>query len=77
MRRASPGYRSTGMPVITVMYSWRTASGSRSLPEESFATDLIMNSDLTDLRYLYQFGEYISENEMEDSRASEQSSGRD
>ena len=33
------------------------------LPEESFATDLIMNSDLTDLRYLYQFGEYISENE--------------
>lgn len=22
-----------------------------------------MNSDLTDLRYLYQFGEYISENE--------------
>ena len=33
------------------------------LPDESFATDLIMNSDLTDLRYLYQFGEYISENE--------------
>ena len=33
------------------------------LPEESFTTDLIMNSDLTDLRYLYQFGEYISENE--------------
>ena len=33
------------------------------LPEESFATDLIMNSDLTDLRYLYQFGEYMSENE--------------
>ena len=33
------------------------------MPEESFATDLIMNSDLTDLRYLYQFGEYISENE--------------
>ncbi len=33
------------------------------LPEESFATDIIMNSDLEDLRYLYQFGEYISENE--------------
>ena len=31
------------------------------LPEESFATDLIMNSDLKDLRYMYQFGEYISE----------------
>ena len=33
------------------------------LPEESFATDIILNSDLNDLRYLYQFGEYISDNE--------------
>ena len=33
------------------------------LPEESFATDIIENSDLSDLRYLYQFGEYISDNE--------------
>ena len=32
-------------------------------PEESFATDIIMNSDLGDLKYLYQFGEYVSENE--------------
>lgn len=32
-------------------------------PEESFATDIIMDSDLSDLRYLYRFGEYISENE--------------
>lgn len=32
--------------------------------EESFAVDIIMNSDLDDLRYLYQFGEYISENEL-------------
>lgn len=30
----------------------------------SFARDIIMESDLTDLRYLYQFGEYISENEI-------------
>ena len=28
-----------------------------------FAVKLIMESDLTDLRYLYRFGEYISENE--------------
>ena len=34
-------------------------------PEESFAADIIMNSDLDDLRYLYQFGEYISENELQ------------
>lgn len=32
-------------------------------PECSFAADIICNSDLEDLRYLYQYGEYISENE--------------
>ncbi len=32
-------------------------------PECSFATDIIMNSDLSDPRYLYQYGEYISANE--------------
>ena len=32
-------------------------------PNCSFATDIVMNSDLSDLRYLYQYGEYISENE--------------
>ncbi len=32
-------------------------------PIDNFATNLIMNSDLTDIRYLYYFGEYISENE--------------
>lgn len=29
-----------------------------------FAVDIIRNSDLEDLRYLYKFGEYISENEL-------------
>ncbi len=33
-------------------------------PELSFAADIIMNWDLTDLRYLYQFGEYIGDNEI-------------
>ncbi len=33
-------------------------------PAESFAANMIQNSDLNDLRYLYQFGEYISENEL-------------
>lgn len=31
--------------------------------EESFAADLIETSELSDIRYLYYFGEYISENE--------------
>ncbi|MDO4296067.1 MAG: aminopeptidase [bacterium] len=33
-------------------------------PKLSFAADLIMHSDLSDLRYLYQFGEYISDSEL-------------
>lgn len=31
---------------------------------QSFATDLILGSDLADLRYLYRFGEYISDSEL-------------
>ena len=33
-------------------------------PECTFAKDIILQSDLNDLRYLYQYGEYISENEL-------------
>lgn len=33
-------------------------------PARNFATDIICNCDLTDLRYLYYFGEYITENEL-------------
>lgn len=33
-------------------------------PSLSFARDIIMDSDLSDLRYLYRFGEYISEAEL-------------
>lgn len=32
-------------------------------PALSFAADIIMDSDLTDLRYLYQYGEYVSDSE--------------
>ena len=32
-------------------------------PDAAFATGIIMNSDLNDLRYLYYYGEYVSENE--------------
>jgi len=31
----------------------------------SFARDIIMESDLSDLRYLYQYGDYITDNELE------------
>ncbi len=37
-------------------------------PECDFATSIIMDSDLSDSRYLYFYGEYISENEIETSK---------
>ena len=37
-------------------------------PAESFAVDIIMNSDLNNVNYLYQFGEYISHNELQTAR---------
>lgn len=33
-------------------------------PDMSFARDIIMESDLTDPRFLYRYGEYVSENEL-------------
>lgn len=37
-------------------------------PSLSFAKDIIMNEDLSNERYLYNFGEYISEDEIKVSR---------
>lgn len=37
-------------------------------PTECFAKRIIMESDLEDIRYLYQYGEYISENEIETAK---------
>ena len=34
-------------------------------PAEDFETDIVMNADLTDLRYLYRYGVYIGENEKQ------------
>jgi hypothetical protein len=34
-------------------------------PAYSFARDIVMREDLEDLRYLYRYGEYITENEKE------------
>ncbi|MBR1771842.1 MAG: aminopeptidase [Lachnospiraceae bacterium] len=38
------------------------------LPEGNFAVDIIRHADLTDTRYLYAYGEYVSENERETAR---------
>ncbi len=37
-------------------------------PKLTFAKDIICQADLSDVRYLYRFGEYITENELEMSR---------
>ena len=37
-------------------------------PKLDFATRIVMDSDLTDLRYLYRYGEYVSENELQMAR---------
>ncbi len=42
--------------------------GEQVSPEFTFATDIVMNSNLEDLSYLYQYGEYISINELETAK---------
>ena len=42
--------------------------GSIVDPGNSFFRDIITGSDLTDVRYLYKFGEYITDNELETAR---------
>lgn len=37
-------------------------------PEDSFAAELILNADLDDDRYLYRFGEFITQNELRTAR---------
>lgn len=38
------------------------------VPEDNFAVNLIRTADLEDVRYLYAYGEYVSENELETAR---------
>ncbi len=49
-----------------VTVEWRTRE--QVDPALSFAVDIIEKADLSDLRYLYRFGEYITENELETAR---------
>lgn len=37
-------------------------------PERDFAARIVMESDLSDIRYLYYYGEYVSENEIRTAR---------
>ncbi len=37
-------------------------------PDRDFAVRIVMESDLTDLRYLYYYGEYVTDNELRTAR---------
>lgn len=37
-------------------------------PKNRFCVDIVMNSDLNDVRYLYSYGKYVSGNELETAR---------
>ncbi len=39
-----------------------------TVPENNFAADIIGNADLTDVRYLFAYGEYVGENELKMAR---------
>lgn len=56
------------MPAIIATYSSPDRIREQIDPDETFAAGIIMDSDLDDIRYLYQFGEYISENELQTAR---------
>ena len=42
--------------------------GDNFVPEKGLAYDIVMNSDLNDPKYLYSYGEYITEDEIKLSR---------
>lgn len=63
-----PGYRTIQQIVYWFISDYSELTVSRRIreavdPSLDFAVKIIMESDLSDLRYLYRYGEYISENE--------------
>ena len=50
------------------MYSWQTGSWSRSIRHIHSPPISLKNADLDNDRYLYCFGEYITENELGTAR---------
>ena len=65
------------MQAIIATYFWRDRIKEQIDPSYSFAADIIENADLSKRRYLYRFGEYITENELGTARPSQVASRRD
>ncbi|MCI5995929.1 MAG: aminopeptidase [Blautia sp.] len=68
-----PAYREIQQIVYWWVSDYSDLTVSRRIreavdPSLDFATRIIMEEDLTDLRYLYRYGEYITENEIQTAR---------
>ena len=59
IKRAIADFMYDNCDILTNQRTYETAD-----PGYSFAKDIIMESDLTDLAYLYIYGDYISDNEL-------------
>lgn len=69
MRDEEPSYRQVKEAVYWFFSDYsevtvRERVGEQLDKEGNYAVEIIMNADLTDTRYLYSYGEYISENEI-------------
>ncbi len=68
MRDEEPSYRQVKEAIYWFFSDYsevtvRERVGEQLDKEGNYAVEIIMNADLTDTRYLYSYGEYISENE--------------
>ncbi len=69
----APGLKEVQQIVYWFMSDYSEAMTEETIekqidPSKDFARKIIMESDLNDLRYLYRFGEYITENELKTAR---------
>ena len=69
MREEEPSYRQVKDAVYWFFSDYsevtvRERIGEQLDKEGNYAAEIIMNADLTDTRYLYSYGEYISDNEI-------------
>ncbi|MCQ2539711.1 MAG: aminopeptidase [Acetatifactor sp.] len=73
----SEGKLPTGKEIRDILYWFSSDYADRNAetrvremvcPDECFEADIIMNSDLFDIRYLFAYGDYVSENEIETAK---------
>ncbi len=74
---AADGQLPSGKEIREILYWFSSDYADRSArirvwemvcPDATFEVDIIQNSDLSDVRFLYAYGEYVSENELETAR---------